>query len=293
MRPLASGERRAAKGLRMYAYRVIGTMSRRRMLLAQLLVLVGCAPASPPGPTPEQLAGAKTHTIAIAPLNVMVSFPARLESSTDIVAKSLRSQIEAQGKTVHSISFRDATDLWRSSMKEVASSKQRKDFENASRVFARRLHEETPFDALVIPALFIQNARWDRRSRVAHWDGAEQKLELVGRLLDGGYCPIGELPEGASLLLYVLDAEGEIIYSKQTGLELIQHMEVGPHPDPDVHGIYCHWADDVPPIGDETLVRAGVARGLAPFFPEPVAPVDENDRVETGDATAIDGASAP
>jgi hypothetical protein len=265
--------------------------ARRRMLLAHLLLLVGCASAAPPGPTPAQLAGEKSHTVVIVPLNVVVSLPARLEASTDIVARSLRSQIEAHGKSVDTIRFRDANHLWRSAMKEVISSKQPKNFENAARVFARHLHEEMPFDVLVIPSLFIQNARWDCRTHIAEWDDTRQKMEVVGRLRGAATCAFRDRPEAASLLLNVLDAEGEILYSKQTGLELIEHIEVGPDPDPDVHGIYYRWGDDVPPIGDETRVRAGVARGLAPFLPEGDTPVDENDGVETADPTAPDRAS--
>jgi len=210
--------------------------------------------------------------------------PPSLEGSSRIVSDSLVETLEAHGKTVRVIGFEAGRQIWRDSINEVRKSGLPKNFKNAAKVYARKIGEQVEFDVLLVPSLFVQNAKM--RSRTVRWDGAEQKIERRGNsrgaLMESGSIVV----KAASLFLHVLDREGVEVHSKRAGLELIQYMQFGAKTkrgylsgEGDLESFAANFVliDNIPPIASEERVRAGVAAALAPFLPEerPVPAVDD------------------
>jgi hypothetical protein len=244
------------------------------LVFASSFVISSCATGPPPGPSPAEIAGQQAKTIIIAPLNVVSSLPPELEGSTKMVTAAIVEHLEAHGKTVRVIEFRAGRDLWKGSMKEVRSSGEKQNFKNAARVYARRIGEQIEFDVLIVPSIFIQNAKM--RSRTVRWDGAEQMMEQRGSL-GTKYMGLANTlnVRAASLFVYVLDREGTAIHTKKSGLELIQHVEFSTKERGGYSGTrdpVMELVNDTPAVEDEAMVRAGVAAALSPFLSEEVPP---------------------
>jgi len=239
---------------------------RSRPLLLLLFGLISCT-ANPPKPTsPLQLEGMRAKTIVVAPFNIALPLPDELKSSTWLVSNALVEHLEDHGKKVHQVEMDVGKALWVESAREVISSGGPKNFETAVRMFARKVRQRTDFDAIIIPALYIQNA--NTNFEVAVWDSANQRVEYEGRSRQEIEMPPPMTIPAASLLVYVLDAKGDVIHSRRTGLELIQHMEI--HVEKKQGYDKRTWAlkDDDPPIENEVRVRAAVAHALYPYLPK-------------------------
>ena len=254
----------------------------RLLPLVFAVLIPSCASGPPPGPTPAELAGTAATTIIIAPFNVLSSLPPELEGSTKMVSAVLVEYLEAHGKTVAVMGFRAGRDLWKASMKEVRDAGEKRNFENAARVYARRIGEQFKFDALIVPSLFIQNAK--ARGRTVRWDGAEQIMEIDGGTGSnrgnqyrgqGGTLNV----RAASIFVQILDPAGDSIQSKRYGLEIIQHLAFNVERKGGYSGteeLTQGIVDDKPPIEDKNLVRAGIAAALSPFLSDipPAAAVE-------------------
>ena len=224
--------------------------------------LLSCASNSEPA-SPAQIAGMRATTIAIAPLNVVLALPDELKSSAPLAARALVEHLEAKEKTLRAIDFRTAHALWVESTRDLSKSKETHNFENAARIFTRKIGEKIDFDALIIPSLYIQNARI--RSDTAYWDSANQRIEFKGQSRWEIENSEATTIAAASVLIYVLDRDGSVIHTKRTGLELIQHMEI--HVESRKGHDKRTWTvtNDVPALEDETRVRAAMAHSLSPF----------------------------
>jgi hypothetical protein len=237
-----------------------------RPLLLLLFGLISCT-ANPPKPmSPLELEGMRAKTIIVAPFNIALPLPIELSSSTRIVSDALVEHLEDQGKEARLVEMNVGKALWVESTREVISSGGPKNFETAVRVFARRIRQQIDFDAIIFPALYLQNAKTN--FEVAVWDTANQRVEYEGRSRQEIEMPPPMTIPAASLLVYVLDTDGNIIHSRRTGLELIQHMEI--HVEKKQGYDKRTWAlkDDDPPIEDEVRVRAAVAHALYPYLPK-------------------------
>lgn len=263
------------------------------LFLASAFVIQSCASGPPPGPSPEQIAGKNAKIILVAPFNIVSSLPPELEGSTKIVSAALVEHLEAHGKTVRVIGFRIGRELWSTSMKEVRESNQPRNFENAAKVYTRKLGEIVEFDVLIVPSIFIQNAKM--RARTVRWDGAEQMMTIKGSTGSNRYQGnLGTLNvRAASIFVHILGRDGNSIQTKRSGLELIQHIEWSLERQGGQSGtdkVSQNLINDTPPIEDKEMVRAGVAAVLSPFLPEDVPDqsreVHEEDVLsgETGDA---------
>ena len=239
-------------------------------------------------------------TILVAPFNIVSSLPPELEGSTRLINTILVDHLEAHGKTVHVIGFRAGRDLWQASMKEVRDSGQPRKFENAARIYAQKLGDAVEFDVLIVPSVFIQNAKM--RGRTVRWDGAEQRMEIEGsrgRNSSNVYRGQGGTlnVRAASIFIHVLDRAGDSIQTKRAGLEIIQHLEFKVERDGLAGSASEHVSqglvNDTPPIEDEEMVRAGVAAALSPFLPEEVpAPAPEAPKADSvGERTGSGEAS--
>jgi hypothetical protein len=248
---------------------------RVRLLPFALLCVFACASGPPPGPSEAELAGLAAKTIIISPFNVVSALPPELEGSTKIVSSALVAHLEAHGKTVRVMGFRAGRDLWKASMKEVRDAGEKRNFENAAKVYARKIGEHLEFDAVLVPSIFIQNARM--RGQNVRWDGTEERMEMRGSTGDNLYMGQGGSlnVRAASIFVYVLDREGKPIHEKRSGLELIQHLAFADEAEAGYSSrktVRQELRNDQPPIQDEERVRAGVARVLSPFVAEePVA----------------------
>ena len=231
--------------------------------LVTALLLAGCASGPPPGPSPAELAGQRSKIVIIAPFNVVSSLPPELEGSTRMVSKEMVEYLEAHGKTVKRMAFRAGRDLWKASMQEVSESGQARNFENAAKVYARKIGEHLEYDVVIVPSLFVQNA--EAYGRTAKWDGAKQTIPLEGgtgstQMYHGN---LGKLSvRAASLFVHVVDSSGETVHTRKSGLELIQHLEFHVEKDGQYSGgehVFQGLVDDQPPIQDVERVREGIA----------------------------------
>jgi hypothetical protein len=213
-----------------------------------------------------------------------------------MVSAALVEHLEAHGKTVRVIGFRAGRDLWKDSMKEVRASGEKQNFDNAARVYARRIGEQIDFDVLIVPSIFIQNAKM--KSRTVYWDGAKQMMPIKGdinskraNLYQGNSGTLSV--RAASLFVHVLARDGSSIQTKRAGLEIIQHIEWRVERRGGYSGteqVSQELVNDSPAIEDKEMVRAGVAAALSPFLSEEVPPpttaIPEEEVVpaEPGDA---------
>jgi hypothetical protein len=270
----------------------------RLLVLTSVVAHASCAsgpPSPPPGPSPEQIAGENAKMILIAPFNIVSALPPELEGSTRMVSTELVRHLKAHGKKVQVISFRSGRDIWKASMKEVSNSGQKKNFENAAKIYAKKLGASVEFDALIVPSLFIQNAK--TRGRTVRWDGAEQSIAMSGSTGNNLYVGQGgsHNVRAASIFVHIVNRQGKLIQTKRSGLELIEHLEWKVKMKGGYSGteeVTQNVVPDVPPLEDKELIRAGVAASLSPFLPiepalkkpetaEPDAAPSEADGAET------------
>lgn len=239
----------------------------RRLVLALLpFALYACASAPPPDPDPAAVAGRAATTLAVAPLNLTSPFPPQLADSTEIVANALHARLEASGKTVRFLDARGAGALWLESIQAIRDQGIEENFLNAARELCLRLGERMAFDALVLSDLYVQNARI--RDDKAYWDRTSQKFELVGESKWKIKPPTSPTIEAASILVHVFDRQGELVHTRRTGIELIQHYGIQRKSRQGQDEKTWVAEPDVPALEDETRVRASVAHTLAPFLPE-------------------------
>jgi hypothetical protein len=246
-----------------------GSQPRWRLFLAIALIFSGLSCAtSPPAPlSPLQLAGANAKTIVVAPINVALALPEELTSSTEIVLTALVENVRKHGKTVHLVDFRSGRLLWLDSAREVDRSDISRSFDNAAQIFAKKIGENVDFDALIIPSLYLQNAKV-HADGTARWDGATQRIEFVGQSKWKVDLPPLAIVPAASILLSVFDRDGNPLHSKRTGLELIQHLEIQSKRRKGHDERSWALVDDAPAIEDSIRVSAAIAHALSPFLPK-------------------------
>jgi hypothetical protein len=248
----------------------------RLPVLSLVPLLAACVSGPPPGPSPAEIAGRNAKVIIISPFNVVSSLPPELEDSTKLVSKEMVAYLEEHGKTVKRMAFRAGRDLWKASMQEVSSSGQDRNFENAARIYARKIGEHLDFDVVIVPSLFVQNA--EAHGRTAKWDGAKQMIPLEGEAgsTQAYQGNLGRLSvRAASIFVHVVDSSGETIHTKRSGLELIQHLEFLVEKDGQYSGgehVRQGLVNDRPPIEDVERVREGIAAVFVPFLPEEIPP---------------------
>lgn len=228
-----------------------------------LFALISCA-TDPPSPL--ELAGRRATAIVVAPFNIALPLPGLLEDSAEMVADALLDHLESSGKNTRLVDRQVGQSVWLESVDEVKNSGGSRSFENAIRIFVRKIHRRMAFDVIIIPALYIQNAASNSES--ARWDGTAQKIEFRGRARKAIEMPPPTTIRAASLLLYVFDGAGEQIHTKRTGLELIQHMAIRVEKKQGYDKRIWTLKDDDPAIESEVRVRAAVAHSLYPFLPK-------------------------
>ncbi len=237
---------------------------------AAALCAAACAGDAPP---PTVLSSSAAHgTLVLLPLNVTAVMPEDLAASSPVVFEALEDHLRAHAAGLKTVSFPSARKLWLDSIREVRSGERgaAAGFDDAARVFVRRLAASARFDAVVVPTLFVQRATLEGAH--AHWDGVQRALDAeIGnrRTQLPADAPIEGAVRAASLHAVVLDAEGNKLQERQAGLALLDRARVLESETADGEIRYA-LIPIAAPFADRDGVRAGVARALAPFLPERV-----------------------
>jgi hypothetical protein len=230
--------------------------------------LLGCA--SVPRNERTVLAGGPDPTLLILPFNVAAVMPPELDAGSPIVWEELKIYLRAHGKRLKTVSFRDASRFWLSSIRRVQSGKQgaRAGYDDAARVLVLELAKHAEFDTLIAPSLFIRNA--PITERIAAWDGVERPVEVEENGPGAGRIPADALLSGlapaASLHAVVLDANGDKLQEAQAGLELLVRVRVLGGAAPGSKRTF-EFTTRTDLFANREHVREGIAGALSPFLP--------------------------
>jgi hypothetical protein len=235
--------------------------------------LVGCA-TGPRNPAAAQ-AGASAQRILLLPLNVAVTLPAELESGSDRVWNAVSGYVGEHGKQVQTIGFGAARRLWFDVIRQIEAGERKggASFETAAKMLVTALGREAEFDAVIMPSLFIQEARVSGKH--ARWDGVARRVEIDGDVRRIGSIMtatslVGSTP-GASLHVAILDAGGEKLHEAQAGLELLLRMGVEGAEGAPARELGIVWEPRPDLFESQADVREGIVKALDPFLP----PIDE------------------
>jgi hypothetical protein len=246
-------------------------MSLIRVTLAVLVLFpVMACETAPKTPSPARLAGASAEKILLLPLNVVRTLRPELEESSEIVWEALAAYIQEHGKQLQTISLSEARNLWLGSIQQIeASGATKKGFYEVSEIMARRLHEQVKFDALIIPSLFVQNAKM--RGKTAVWDRVKRRVQIASDLHSVGSILtkttlVGDTP-GASLHALALNSTGEKIFEERAGLELLKQMRVHRGKGGRMEDVSYTWELRPDLFSNEEDVREGIVKTLSPFLP--------------------------
>lgn len=232
--------------------------------------LLGCT--SPPAkPSRSVLAGNPAHTLLILPLNLTIEMPAELQGMSPVVWKQLELYLRAHGKKLKTVAQPVARRLWIESISQARAGKSsaKVDFDDAARLLVLELARHADFDMVIVPSLFVQQARL--LGRVARWDGAKRQVEFEAygreaRKLAANPSVEGTAP-AASLHVVVLDNGGEVLQQAQGGLELLVRVVIRANDDlPEAPPKYA-YATRTDLFADPQPLREGIARALSPFLP--------------------------
>lgn len=250
----------------------------RVTILLGAVALLACA--GPNGAATARL-GVSAQRVVILPLNVAMTLPPELEGASHRVWNALARYVQAQGKDVTTVPLADARRLWLHSYRLTAAAVEATkgtaeetpalDFDAVARTFVLELGREAEFDALIMPSLFVQQARLS--SHLARWDGVVRKVEVEGDVHRVGSIVTSTrltgTTQGASLHVAILDPEGENLHEAQAGLVLLDHMVVGGEPGAAVTERRFHWEPRPDLFENEEDVREGIERALDPFLAPP------------------------
>jgi hypothetical protein len=213
------------------------------------------------------------------PLNVAVPRPKELEGPSLAVWEELEKYLQAHGKQLKTVSYRDSRRLWLMSVERVRRSEKNDsaDLAAATSLLAVELRRHTEFDAVIAPSLFVQQAAI--RGTRAAWDGVTRPIEIrrENRTIRRSTPRASRTARSASLHVAVFDASGRQIHEGQGGLDLLDRLQLD-------EGFSEHLATSMyrylvarPEFFDDpALLREGVAKALDPFVsPE----IDERGRL--------------
>jgi len=243
-------------------------------LIAALASASLLACANPPPKARSVLAGGAAQNLLILPLNVTAIMSPELEDLSALVWSELEVYLGAEGKRLRTVSFRDARRLWLSSVQQARAGEKgaRAGFDDAVRVLVLELAKHADFDTLIIPSLFIREAKVT--GNIASWDGVVRALEFEQNGSEARHLPahssfVGVAP-AASLHAVVLDAEGNELQDAVGGLELLVRVRAMKVVGPENRGPRLEFAPHTGPRANPENLREGIAGALAPFFLPPL-----------------------
>jgi hypothetical protein len=234
-----------------------------------LLILVLAACGTPGKRSKAELAGELAQRMLVLPLNVVTTLPNELEEPSAMVWQELEAYLGSHGKQVQTLSLIDARDLWHESIEQVRmQGESRGGFKAAAKAMTVELAKHSEFDVVIIPSLFITQARM--RGRSASWGGVRRTVELGGEPLSAGSIVItsslGGTIRGASIHVVVCDAQGIQVHEGSGGLDLLDLIYItGKESDP-IHERPFGPQSRLDPFSDPKHINEGVRRAFAPFL---------------------------
>ncbi len=211
----------------------------------------------------EGASGAEARRFVLLPLNLVVRMPVELESGADRVEQEVERYLESRGKSVQTLSLISARSRWEQSTGQVEPSAENR-FQAAAGIFVRSLEGLEPFDAVILPSLVLRSST-SRRGKV-RWDGVSRKELRTGHPPAGfsgtpeGVDPAGVQVNSASLHVFLISPEGQIIFESYGGLDILSKVVWDPS------GRYHReLLDD--PLSNRAHVREGVVVAFDPYLP--------------------------
>ncbi len=234
--------------------------SRAALIAAVAGIVCGCAA---PRNHLYRKSGADFERALVLPLNLVAAMPEELAGRANRVDKALLGYLAERGKAIEAIGFADASAAWRASEAECRSQAEKRcdRFAGVAPFMARHLRTNHDYQTLIIPYLLLRTAR--SRSDTAAWDGVKRPVEKSGR----GFGPDGQMRfvrgeiRAASLEVFAFSAEGEKVFQGVGGLDLVDRL----HGTNDFDPYDIEVREDV--LGDEQMIREGVALALEPLVP--------------------------
>jgi hypothetical protein len=237
-----------------------------RFWLACALAALGCAS----GPHHETTVLAKMpERVVILPLNVATPMPAELKSESSAAWSALEVYLRAHGAALKTVAYPAARGLWLASIRDARADPKKKDpgFDDAARLFVGKLEQQSDFDALIIPSLYVQRATLSGTK--ATWDGTERTLEIEAPRGDGPVqsdAPIEGAVPAVSLHVLVFDRNGSKLHEGRAGLALLVRAKIS-HPSAPNEAPEFSFAPLRDPFADRASLMQGTATALAPQIP--------------------------
>jgi hypothetical protein len=194
-------------------------------------------------------------------MNALLPIAAELTGSADRTMGRVTRYLSVQGYQRFWIEEAAVKRLWRDSVAQVdASDSVSHDFSSAMRVFAGKLGESAPFDALVVASLVYRKATLARG--VVKWDGVTRglpKLEADEARVPDSYQ--GTI-SAVSLHVMVFDASGELVFENYGGLDLAHAFSVKPGAEGELNARLRETFLD-----RQRLLNEGVELAFEPYLP--------------------------
>lgn len=165
----------------------------------------------------------------VLPVNITIKTAPEFSSELDDMFGAIAGYIREGGDTIETVSREDATAQWAKSIVKVKKSEELDDnFETAMRVYVADLSKSHSFDALIAPSIAYRTTK--TRDRLVKWDGVFRKMKVIN-LSDiakkkGLARSLTMQIAGVSLHVMVFDQDGELIFQKYGGLDLVHDVDM-------------------------------------------------------------------
>jgi hypothetical protein len=173
-------------------------------------------------------AGNPRHFMVL-PVNMTIKTAPEFSSELDEMFGAIAGYIREGGDTIETVSREDATAQWAESIMKVKKSEELDDnFETAMRVYVADLSESRSFDALIAPSIAYRTTK--TRDRLVTWDGVFRKIKVVNLSDQAKHKGLARSLEmqiaGVSLHVMVFNQDGELIFQKYGGLDLVHDVDM-------------------------------------------------------------------
>ena len=165
----------------------------------------------------------------VLPINLTIKTPPEFRPVLDDMFGAIAGYIRDRGDTIETFSRKEATAQWAASIIEVKESEALEDnFETAMHAYVTHLAETRSFDAVISPSIVYRTTK--TRDRRVKWDGVFRKMKIVN-LSDeaknkGLARSLTVEISGVSLHAMVFSPEGDLIFQKYGGLDLVHDVDM-------------------------------------------------------------------
>jgi hypothetical protein len=171
----------------------------------------------------------KPRHFMVLPINLTIKTPSEFNPVMDDIFGAIAGYIRDRGDTLETFSRKEATARWTASIIEVRKSKTLEDnFETAMRAYVTQLAKTRSFDAVISPSLVYRTTK--SRDRRVKWDGVFRKMKIVNLSDEAKQKGLARAVtveiNGVSLHVLVFDPEGDLIFERYGGLDLIHDVDM-------------------------------------------------------------------